>query len=387
MKKLVSLILSLVMITAIAATFTGCSDSKEGKVMTIDLNPSVEFVLDENNKVVTVNALNDEGNYVLAKAEFIGKDAEEAVQAFLKVSVDDGFIVEGEVTAGENNVKISVSGEDAQKIYDDVTAKAKEYLQKLPSVNVNVNFDFEKINKEEIEALVADCMRELDPQTIKAKTQAELIALLEQSRKATKDLLSQELKDYYYGERALEIKKVQLEAYIEAIKNEDNIGLVSATLTAVQGQLNNLIEMINSYKETYKQKFLDKSGEYYQKMQQCIKDKKELLTARLNGVSEEAIAALENAYQITVKALQDYKAIIDQQLEVANTAINQIIDTIQTAIQTITETLNITVKNIDGIVNESIEAAKKNFDNAFKTENGEYISDNYWTALEPEKTK
>ncbi len=385
MKKFLSTIMSLVMISALLVTFTGCSDKSEQKVMTLDLNPSVEFLLDESNKVVTVNATNDEGNYVIAKAEFVGMSADEAVQAFLKISAEDGFLVEGELTAGENNVKISISGEEAQKLYDEVTKKATEFIESLPSVNINVNFNFEKITKEEIEAWVSDCMRELDPETVKAKTQEELINLLQQSRKATEDLLSQELKDYYYGERALEIKKAQLEAYIEAVQKEDKLGIVSATLTATKAQLDNLIEMINSYKETYKQKFLDKTGEYYTKMQECIAAKKEILAARLEGMSEEALATLENAYEVTTKALSDYKALIDQQLKVVDKTINDLIDTIQTAIETITETLNLTAKNIDAIVSESVKAAQENFDNAFKDENGEYIANNYWAQLQPEK--
>ncbi len=385
MKKLLSLIMSLVMASALLVTFTGCSDDKgESKVMTVDLNPSVEFVLDESNKVVTVNAANDEGNYVIAKAEFVGMTAEEAVQAFLKISADDGFLVEGELTAGENNVKISISGEDAQKLYDEVIAKAQEFVKNLPSVDINVNFSFETISKEELEALVADCMRELKLDEVKAKTQEELIGLLEQSRKATEDLLSQELKDYYYGERALEIKKAQLEAYIEAVKNEDKLGIVSATLTATKAQLDNLIEMMNSYKATYKQKFLDKTGEYYTKMQECIAAKKEILTARLEGMSEEALASLESAYEITAKALSDYKALVDQQLQLVDNTINSLVDTIQGAIETIVETLNLTAKNIDAIVSESVKQAQENFDKAFKDENGEYIANNYWAELSPE---
>lgn len=386
MKKIITIMLALVMTLGLVLSVSACSPSEEGvKVMTVELNPQVEFILDSNDKVVSVNAINDEGNYVIAKAQFVGMSADEALNAFLKISVEDGFLLEGEINAGENNVTISITGEDAQKVYEEVTQKAKEFIKSLDMVDVTVEFNFEPITKEDIEALVADCMRELNVEEIKAKTQAELIKLLEASRKQTEDLLSQELKDYYYAERALQIRKAKLDAYIEAIKAQDNIGIVSATLTAAQEQLDNLVTMISSYKEEYKQKFLDTTSEYYQKMQEVILAKKELLKARLENATTEVITALESAYELAVATINSAKEFAKAQVEVIDTAINEAYAKVTGAIDTIIETLNVVIEDLDKIVSEAIAQTEANFESAFAKENGAYIENNYWNELDPEK--
>lgn len=386
MKKIITIMLALVMTLGLVLSVSACSPSEEGtKVMTVELNPQVEFILDSNDKVVSVNAINDEGNYVIAKAQFVGMSADEALNAFLKISVEDGFLLEGEINAGENNVTISITGEDAQKVYEEVTQKAKEFIKSLDMVDVTVEFNFEPITKEDIEALVADCMRELNVEEIKAKTQAELIKLLEASRKQTEDLLSQELKDYYYAERALQIRKAKLDAYIEAIKAQDNIGIVSATLTAAQEQLDNLVTMISSYKEEYKQKFLDTTSEYYQKMQEVVLAKKELLKARLENATTEVITALESAYELAVATINSAKEFAKAQVEVIDTAINEAYAKVTGAIDTIIETLNVVIEDLDKIVSEAIAQTEANFESAFAKENGAYIENNYWNELDPEK--
>lgn len=384
MKKLSSLILSLVLASLLILPLTGCNEPNEGKIMTVELNPQVEFILDANDKVVTVNALNDEGNYVIAKVDFVGKTADEALNAFLKISVEDGFLLEGEITTSENNLKISVSGEDAQKLYDDVKKKAQEYLEGLPDVRINVNFDFSTITKEDIEALVQDCMRELKVEEIKEKTNAELLKLLEASREKTSELLSQELKDCYYAERALLIKQAQLDAYIEAVKTQNNSIVLNATLEGVQAQLDNLVTMVNDYKAQYKQKFLDVTSEYHLKMQECLKTKKELLKARLDGASEEVLKTLEASYNSAVSLMESAKQLAKVQIETVDNAVNQLIDTIQTTVKGFVETFNLTVENVDSIVKEALEETKSNFDKAFKDENGEYVANKYWKNLDPD---
>lgn len=384
MKKFITLCLSLILASLLILPLAGCSQTDgENRMMTVELNPQVEFLLDANDKVVTVNAINDEGNYVIAKADFVGLTAEEAVNAFLKISVEDGFLLEGEINAGDNNLKISVSGDDAQKLYDDVAKKAQEYIDSIE--NINVNFTFNTITKEELEALVQDCMRELNVEEIQAKTQEELLKLLESSRQKTEDLLSQELKDCYYAERALEIKQAQLNAYIEAVKAQDNLGVVSATLTAVQAQFNNVLSLVNDYKAQYKQYFLDTTSEYYTKMQECLTAKKELLEARLEHASEETLKALETAYANTMTAMETCKNFATAQVKTVDDAINAAIDTAQKAVDGIVKLLGDTAADFDSIITEAIEETKTNFDSAWRKENQTYVENDYWTNLQPEK--
>ena len=91
MKKMMAVLGASIFTFTGMSVFAGCSEQAEGKtVMNVSLNPEVEFVLDADNKVVSVNALNEEGNLIVSAEVFTGKSAEEAAQLFVKVSKETG---------------------------------------------------------------------------------------------------------------------------------------------------------------------------------------------------------------------------------------------------------------------------------------------------------
>ena len=68
MKKFLSILFAFLVLVPCTYVLTACGGNKTEKVMNVDLNPSLEFVLDKNDKVVTVNALNDDGNHIISIA-------------------------------------------------------------------------------------------------------------------------------------------------------------------------------------------------------------------------------------------------------------------------------------------------------------------------------
>ena len=116
MKKFISGICLMAMLCTIAAVLSGCGGDDQMQVMNVSLNPEVEFILDENDKVVSANALNEEGNLIINGQAFVGKNADEALELFISVSKETGFLVEGNY--GDNQISISLSGDDANKMYD-----------------------------------------------------------------------------------------------------------------------------------------------------------------------------------------------------------------------------------------------------------------------------
>ena len=69
MKRKFTCILLLLTMLLSAFSLTSCfgSEPEEGVVtrMTVDINPSVEFMIDDQNKVVSVTALNDDGGILI----------------------------------------------------------------------------------------------------------------------------------------------------------------------------------------------------------------------------------------------------------------------------------------------------------------------------------
>lgn len=80
--------------------------------MNVSLNPKVEFVPNSKDKVVSVNALNEEENIIISSdVESVGVDADTAVKLFVGVSKDTGYLVSGNIQAGDNNIDVSISGD------------------------------------------------------------------------------------------------------------------------------------------------------------------------------------------------------------------------------------------------------------------------------------
>lgn len=114
MKKLF-VVLSLFLFVGI---LSACNlESVEGKsYMVIDINPSIEFVIDEDNEVESYNLLNEDAEIVMAAIleagiDFIGMDANEALDTFLEYALELGYI---DVTAEDNVILVTVVGEDEE---------------------------------------------------------------------------------------------------------------------------------------------------------------------------------------------------------------------------------------------------------------------------------
>ena len=139
MRKIVALFLLATMLLGVLA-MSGCKPQEtvktEKTVMNLSLNPQIEVVLDEQDKVLTVNALNEEGNLIISAAAFQnveGKSAEEVARLFVQVSKETGYLVTGNVGEGENQISISISGDQtlAQELYEDVKSQVDTYLEEV----------------------------------------------------------------------------------------------------------------------------------------------------------------------------------------------------------------------------------------------------------------
>lgn len=216
MKKITAFLCALTIVAGGAMTLVGCGGeettaSGEKKVMNVSLNPEVEFVLDEENKVVSVNALNEEGNLIISAETFTGKSAEDAAKLFVEVSKETGFVVSGSVKAGENEINISISGDTkkAEALYNDVKAKVNEYFT-AENITATVA-QAQAITEEQLEKLVAECAPYIETAEVQAMEYAQLMETLYESRKETAEFYSQELKNAYYEAKAFAMEQAELE--------------------------------------------------------------------------------------------------------------------------------------------------------------------------------
>lgn len=371
-KKIIAVVCSAVMATG-ALTLVACGgeeESTEKRVMNVACNPEVEFVLDSKDKVISVNALNEEGNLIINAESFEGKTADEAVTLFVQVATETGFIVSGnaKIVGAENQIEISFSGEvqSAEEIYGDIEKSVRAYLDEK-----GVTAEIEKaeaIGEEKLENLVAEVAPYLTEEEIEEMETSELIEILYESRKETAEMYSQELKNAYYEAKAHAMEKAEL----ETLKSKAN-SLVAGALDGVYQGYQSAVENI----ETLRMNYLISEDSAYQKALASFREAK---IAFLNYRNE--VASKENVTEEELATLASLEQALNAQEEVLvslGESANALLDTakgqMETAYNTVVSTLETFSVNmndhIDEVSKKRKEAMDKHFtefENAYKEE-------------------
>ena len=131
--KLITIITSAVVAVALivlAICLVVANNNREKtqtSIMTCSTNPSIQFVLNGNDKVMSVVALNNDGKALELNASFVGLKAEDAAELFVKLSTESGKI---QVNTTGTTVTISFSGlkEDYSKLKDKAVSKVNSYF-------------------------------------------------------------------------------------------------------------------------------------------------------------------------------------------------------------------------------------------------------------------
>ena len=315
LKRLVGFCLTFALVIPCVAFLTACKESPsvEKRVVAVSLNPSVEFVLGSDGKVVAVDSRNDEGNFVLSLdgVSFIGNNIYEAITKFVDIAKEYGFIDKEDA----NRLTLEISGSDARKVYDKIKGSLNQHLKNIKASYVNISFD--AITKSELEDLVKECRLDFASSVIEEKTEEELIEIIEDSRKATAGIYSEEMKMIYYmqrGENSLIAKYTYCQAKIDYLDKDPGFNPIFAgendlhDWTQYEGidvyerinrvftsYYNEYMNSLNGFYDSMIQDCLSEGGEYYEALNSYISAKKSLLKARVNNESEQVKGELQNA--------------------------------------------------------------------------------------------
>jgi len=297
MKKRLTSIFLLCTLFLTAISFTSCSNAKpeEGSVtrMTVDINPSVEFMIDDQNKIVSVTALNDDGSILIVGEAFVGKTPEEAIEMMVTLASDTGYLVQGNAEASENTVKISVSGDSkyAEQLKKDITEKAKDTLKAL-----DINGTVEKV-----EALKIDALRQMalsislyTEEEISTMDEGQLYKVISAGRIETALLMTEEMRSAYYSAKEYKISFAQREETARIIKELG--GLYNLTHTTYKTALDVYSTAITELDNFRYEMLVSPESEYQKSLTELREAKIELLkqknyTASLNVNGEEYASA------------------------------------------------------------------------------------------------
>ena len=132
-QKLITIIVSVVigialLTTAIVAIVLNARKNEQAyTIMTCEAQPKVQFVLNGNDKVMKVVALNDVGYAVSHYVEYVGLKAEDAAQMFVKISTEAGYI-NPETDGTKVSIDLNGKKKSYNKLKNKITNKVNQFF-------------------------------------------------------------------------------------------------------------------------------------------------------------------------------------------------------------------------------------------------------------------
>lgn len=379
--KCLSLALCLCLLIGMALPLASCKKSEptppEGTYtrMTVDINPSVEFMVDDQNKVVSVTALNDDGSILIAGEAFVGKTPEEATRMVVSLATDAGYLVKGKIhvenTDESQKVEISVSGnsEYAKELAKNVKSDVEKYL-KDNKITATVESVKAKTLDEMRKVVIADGLFTEDE--VKNMTEEQLYKALAAGRIETAQLLTAEMREAYYRAKDYKISFVEKQATADIISGMGATYKVlmsgySTALAAYSTSIDTLDELRYSLLVDPESAYQKALASLRDAKEDLLKEKKLIFSVKDGDKTYVEISASfklsEEAYNKALKAVEDAGAAANKAMETAIAALREIEAQLKALEEKLRENEDISAKLTAEAQNleDTLNKAKDNF--------------------------
>ena len=269
-----------VALIAVVGLVVGNSISKNNKaynaIVQVDVNPSIEMVVDEKNQVLSVRGLNDEGKMVLEGEAFIGKNVDDVVGEIIRIETELGYLVVGK---DDNKVTVTVSAE-TDKISEKINTQIYGTIAKVCE-ELNLTAVIEKAKGyviDEIKALAKELDPTLTEEEINNFTYTQLVNVVKLYHLEVADLASVKLEELYRQAKEYDISFVEKEAVKEAVDKLDIT--YQATIGLYDIAYEKLADAYEYVQNKYKEYFINSDSEYVIALEKLAKEKEALLLQR-----------------------------------------------------------------------------------------------------------
>ena len=379
--KCLSLALCLCLLIGMALPLASCKKSEptppEGTYtrMTVDINPSVEFMVDDQNKVVSVTALNDDGSILIAGEAFVGKTPEEATRMVVSLATDAGYLVKGEIhvenTDESQKVEISVSGNSdyAKELAKNVKSDVEKYL-KDNKITATVESVKAKTLDEMRKVVIEDGLFTEDE--VKDMTEEQLYKALAAGRIETAQLLTAEMREAYYRAKDYKISFVEKQATADIISGMGATYKVlmsgySTALAAYSTSIDTLDELRYSLLVDPESAYQKALASLRDAKEDLLKERKLIFSVKDGDKTYVEISASfklsEEAYNKALKAVEDAGAAANKAMETAIAALREIETQLKALEEKLRENEDISAKLTAEAQNleDTLNKAKDNF--------------------------
>lgn len=352
--------------------------------MTVDINPSVEFMVDDQNKVVSVTALNDDGSILIAGEAFVGKTPEEATQLVVRLATDAGYLVQGEIQATDDEngqtVSITVSGNSdyAANLRESVKQNVESFLR-----DNHVTAAVENVAAKTLEELRALVVSDglFTEEEVQDMTESQLYKALAAGRIETAELLTAELREAYYRAKEHKIQFAERQATVDVINETGAIYQLS--MTAYNTALTAYGSAITSLDELRYNLLVSPDSEYQKALanlrdakEDLLKEKKLLLTVAVDDERYTEISASfklsEETYNALLQTVENAGNAANTAMENAIALLRQYEDALKALEEqfpeSITEKLTAEAQAIETKINEAKDGFFAEFESAHKAD-------------------
>ena len=336
--------LAVVGVVGIATKGFGLFKEKEAKSMvTIDTNPSIELVVDEKDKVVSVRGANDDGKLVLYGEKVVGKDVEKAVEIIIQAEIDTGYIV-ANAQIGANQFSLTVSSDttvESSELINSIQNKVREVCE---SNNIAIALDENEskaLARSELEKLALELDPTLTEERVKEMETSQLLAVVKLYQLETVELYNSKLEELYTDVKEFKFDYMSQESTLEAMKTVDG-AIANLAITAYESAVN-LLKSAQESVETARYNWLVKEDSLYQQQVAAVKDKKQEVLALKNEVAKLEDGAektnKEAALTIALNSLDSAEALLQQAYANANTALDTVVNALDSAMTSLDSAL------------------------------------------------
>ena len=334
--------LAVVGVVGIATKGFGLFKEKEAKSMvTIDTNPSIELVVDEKDKVVSVRGANDDGKLVLYGEKVVGKDVEKAVEIIIQAEIDTGYIV-ANAQIGANQFSLTVSSDttvESSELINSIQNKVKEVCE---SNHIAIALEESKaLARSELEKLALELDPTLTEERVKEMETSQLLAVVKLYQLETVELYNAKLEELYTDVKEFKFDYMSQESTLEAMQTIDS-AIANLAITAYESAVN-LLKSAQESVETARYNWLVKEDSLYQQQVAAVKDKKQEVLALKNEVAKLEDGAektnKEALLTIALNSLNSAENLLQQAYANANTALDTVVNALDSAMTSLDSAL------------------------------------------------
>lgn len=354
-------------ICSLVLLFNNQSSLEYKAVVRIDVNPSIEIIVDDKENVISLKGLNNDGKLILSGENLEGKKLEEVIERIIDIERKTNYL-----TNSNNKVSISYISEN-DTVYQDLNKKVNNALNKVKN-NLKIDLNIENNSNKTIEDLkeyLTSIDFNISNKSLEDITFDSLIDNLSKYHEEVKELGTIELEKLFYENKYEYIQKCIEEKKEELIdKLDDSYKNIVEDYKSLQIRLKEAYQLIE---DTYDKYYVSSESKYQKALKEveAIKDEIKVLEDTIEKSTNEfektllkaQIETLNIKYETLYETLKINEKIASEAYETVLNSFNALLVEVEKTESKFPDSIrNIKFEDIITNENEEIEFNKNSFD-------------------------